>query len=981
MSIPQIFFSVLLLLSVTGSYQSARHNQSEFFDLMKKSLKGDFMANWDGKPLCNYSGIRCDDHGDVFQIDIFGRSLFGRFPEDVCTYLPKLRFLRLGRNHFHGSHFPASITNCSVLEELNMTRTYVTGTLPDLTPMQALRSLDLSYNLFTGAFPMSAITNLSNIQALNFNENGGFDPWQLPANLSGLRKLKYMVLTTCNLHGKIPASIGEITHLVDLELSDNAMVGKIPVELGMLRNLEMLELYYNQFEGEIPEELGNLTNLVDLDLSGNRLTGIIPDSISKLPHLQVLQVYNNTLSGKFPSHLANSTTLRILSLYTNYLSGEIPENFGTSSALVVLDLSENQFSGKLPPHLCSRGQLKYMLLLQNFFSGELPATYGKCQVLVRFRVNNNLLDGQIPEIIFGLPRASIIDLSYNRLNGSIPTTIKNAKNLSELFIQGNRISGLLPREISRAINLVKIDVSKNLLSGPIPNEIAYLKRLNELNLHGNRFNSSIPETLSSLKSLIYLDLSNNLLSGGIPQSLAELLPNPMNFSNNMLSGSIPLSFIKGGVLDYFTGNPGLCLQHDYPYPSTSLIAKFRPCSQSHNLKITKIISEVVGGTAVCFVIFGIISFLKQWFCKRRDIACQEDQKLSSSFFSYDVKSFHTLNFEEREVFQGVIERNKVGEGGSGTVYKVRLSNGETIAVKKLRSQNGVILDRELKTEVETLGSIRHKNIVKLYCYFSGLACSLLVYEYMPNGDLGEALHGGSVTLDWPIRHQIALGIAHGLAYLHHDLQPPIVHRDIKPTNILLDVDYQPKVADFGIAKVLQARGGKDSISTVIAGTYGYLAPEYAYSAKATTKYDVYSFGVVLMELITGKKPLEAEFGENKNIVYWVSRKVETREGAYDLLDKRVSNSFKECMIKALRIAVHCTYRTPALRPTMNEVVQHLMEISNVQPKQTTTVKNFKCSETEYAISVVGDEEKKIIRNKDANSTPRQDKEGTELVKL
>lgn len=210
---------------------------------------------------------------------------------------------------------------------------------------------------------------------------------------------------------------------------------------------------------------------------------------------------------------------------------------------------------------------------------------------------------------------------------------------------------------------------------------------------------------------------------------------------------------------------------------------------------------------------------------------EHDENMSSSFFSYAVKSFHRINFNPREIIDALIDKNIVGHGGSGTVYKIELSNGEVVAVKKLWSQktkdsaseDQLFLVKELKTEVETLGSIRHKNIVKLYSCFSSSDCSLLVYEYMPNGNLWDALHRGRTLLDWPIRHRIALGIAQGLAYLHHDLLPPIIHRDIKSTNILLDINYQPKVADFGIAKVLQARG-KDFTTTVIAGTYGYLAP-------------------------------------------------------------------------------------------------------------------------------------------------------------
>ncbi|KAI8015021.1 Receptor protein-tyrosine kinase CEPR1 [Camellia lanceoleosa] len=312
---------------------------------------------------------------------------------------------------------------------------------------------------------------------------------------------------------------------------------------------------------------------------------------------------------------------------------------------------------------------------------------------------------------------------------------------------------------------------------------------------------------------------------------------------------------------------------------------------------------------------------------------ENDETLSSSFFSYDVKSFHRISFDQRQIVEAMVDKNIVGHGGSGTVYRIELSNGDVVAVKKLwsrktknsASEDQLFVANELKTEVDTLGSIRHKNIVKLYCYFSSLDCNLLVYEYMPNGNLWDALHKGKILLDWPIRHQIALGIAQGLAYLHHDLKPSIIHRDIKSTNILLDINYQPKVADFGIAKVLQARGGKDSTTTVIAGTYGYLAPEYAYSSKATTKCDVYSFGVVLMELVTGRKPVEAEFGENKNIIYWVSSKVETKEGAMEVLDKQISRLFKDEMINVLKIAIRCTFKAPGQRPTMNEVVQLLIE--------------------------------------------------------
>ncbi|CAI9753516.1 unnamed protein product [Fraxinus pennsylvanica] len=926
MAFQRALFVLVIILSAFSSCPATTTGQSEFLTLMKKSLSGDSLIKWDinkGISYCNYTGIGCDDQGNIVQIDISGWSLTGNFPEQVCSYLPKLRVLRLGFNNFHGG-FPRGITDCTLMEELNMTSVYFTGKLPDLSPLKSLRVLDLSYNLFTGEFPMS-VTNLTNLEVLNFNENGGFDLWYLPENISRLTKLESMILTTCMLQGKIPPSVGNMTSLIDLELSGNYLSGRIPTELGQLKNLRQLEFYYNQLEGEIPEELGNLTALIDLDMSVNKFIGEIPHSIFLLPNLQFFQLYNNSLSGEIPATITNSTTLHTVSLYDNLLTGEVPQSLGMSSAITGLDLSENQLSGNLPEGLCSGGKLMYLLVLQNMFSGELPESYAKCKSLIRFRVSNNNLEGKIPEGILALPHASIIDMGYNHLTGSIPSTIQNAKNLSELFMQGNRISGVIPSQISLAVNLVKIDLSNNLLTGPIPSEIGNLRRLNLLLLQGNKINSSIPESFSSLKSLNVLDLSNNLLMGSIPESLSELLPNSLNFSNNLLSGPIPLSFVKGGLLESFSGNPGLCIPVDLDLSDPN----FSHCTRAYNRK--KINCIWVIGISVGIVIVGIVLFLKRWFSKERKMMDLNDT--SSSVYSYDVKSFHPMYFDQREIIESLDDKNIVGCGGSGSVYKIELKNGGVVAVKKLMSRKSkdssledqLTMDKELKTEVETLGSIRHKNIVKLYCYFSSLDCSLLVYEYMPNGNLWDAIHKGKIVLDWPIRHQIALGIGQGLAYLHHDLMRPIIHRDIKSTNILLDINYQAKVADFGIAKVLQARGSKDSTTTVIAGTYGYLAPEYAYSSKATTKCDVYSFGVVLMELITGKKPVEPEFGENKNIIYWVLTKVETKQGTMEILDKRVSESFKDEMIKVLRIAIRCTCQIPSLRPTMNEVVQLLHE--------------------------------------------------------
>jgi serine/threonine protein kinase len=213
----------------------------------------------------------------------------------------------------------------------------------------------------------------------------------------------------------------------------------------------------------------------------------------------------------------------------------------------------------------------------------------------------------------------------------------------------------------------------------------------------------------------------------------------------------------------------------------------------------------------------------------------------------------------------------------------------------------------------------------LFCSITSEDSSLLVYEYLPNGSLWDRLHmSQKMELDWDARYEIAVGAAKGLEYLHHGCERPVIHRDVKSSNILLDEHLKPRIADFGLAKILQANSGKDS-THVIAGTHGYIAPEYGYTYKVNEKSDVYSFGVVLMELVSGKRPIEPEFGENKDIVNWVSSKIKTRDSVLSVVDSRIPEVLKEEAIKVLRIAILCTATLPSLRPTMRSVVQMLEE--------------------------------------------------------
>jgi len=317
--------------------------------------------------------------------------------------------------------------------------------------------------------------------------------------------------------------------------------------------------------------------------------------------------------------------------------------------------------------------------------------------------------------------------------------------------------------------------------------------------------------------------------------------------------------------------------------------------------------------------------------------------------SWMLTSFHKLGFSEYEILDCLDEDNVIGSGGAGKVYKATLSNGELVAIKRLWSscKTDASNDNGFQAEVDTLGKIRHKNIVKLWCCCSKSDSNLLVYEYMPNGSLGDLLHGPKASvLDWPIRYKIALGAAQGLAYLHHGCVPAIVHRDVKSNNILLDEDYVAHVADFGVAKILQSCGrGADSMSA-IAGSYGYIAPEYAYTLKVNEKSDIYSFGVVILELVTGRRPVDPEFGENKDLVKWLCNKIEKKNGLHEVLDPKLVDCFKEEMTMVMRVGLLCTSVLPINRPSMRRVVEMLQE-ANPHHKAKATGKDGKLSPYYY----------------------------------
>ncbi|XP_022136101.1 receptor-like protein kinase HAIKU2 [Momordica charantia] len=941
----------LCLLSLLTLLSGVNSDERQLLTKLKSALQNpstNVFNTWESEiSLCNFTGIACNSDGFVAEIDLSRQRLSGVVPFDSICQLQSLEKLALGFNSLHGEA-TEDLNNCVKLKYLDLGNNFFSGSFPDVHSLSQLQYLYLNTSGFSGKFPWKSVGNLTGLVQLSLGDNA-FDNTSFPVEVTNLKNLNWLYLSNCSLTGEIPRSIGNLTQLRNLEFSENYITGTIPAEIGNLRNLWQLEFYGNQLTGKLPVGLRNLTSLTNFDASMNHLQGDLSE-LRFLNGLVSLQLFDNQISGQVPAEFGEFKSLTNLSLYNNRLTGPLPQSLGSWTAFNYIDVSENQLTGTIPPDMCKQRTMQKLLILQNNFSGEIPATYANCSTLTRFRVSQNSLTGVVPSGIWGLPKVNIIDLASNQLEGSITSDIAKAVALSELYVGNNLLSGRLPLEISQAKSLASVDLRNNNFSDEIPTTIGDLKDLDSLEFQGNKFSGSIPETIGSCSSLSIVNLAENFFSGEIPSSLGFLpVLNSLNLSNNGLSGEIPstLSHLKLSLLDLsnnqltgvvpsslsigayqesFAGNPGLCSDVD---------GFLRRCSQSSG------VSKDVRTLVICFAV-GLLLLCVTLWCfvtlKKR----QKDRNRSLKEESWDLKSFHVMSFTEDEILDSIKDENLIGKGGSGSVYKVTVGNGKDLAVKHIwntdpyekqrnRSTSPILKKHrakssEFESEVKTLSSIRHVNVVKLYCSITSEVSSLLVYEYMPNGSLWDRLHTSrKMELDWETRYEIAVGAAMGLEYLHHCCDRPVIHRDVKSSNILLDEFLKPRIADFGLAKILHSTGLNDTSTHVIAGTPGYIAPEYGYTYKVDEKSDVYSFGVVLMELVSGKKAIDAEFGENKDIVEWVSNNLKSRESVLSLVDSRIPDAFKEDVIKVLRIAILCTGRSPTVRPTMRSVVQMLEE--------------------------------------------------------
>ncbi|XP_047961854.1 LRR receptor-like serine/threonine-protein kinase EFR [Salvia hispanica] len=918
------------------------------------------------KEIANFSSLeRLNLEGNMFigslpygifnistmvNVNMRSNSLSGEMPNDVCSNEnPKLKRIILNNNQLLGS-IPPNIGNCRELEEIWLNDNNISGSIPlEIGDLSKLEFLSLSTNGLTGRIPKE-VGNLTSLKLLGLSSNQL--EGELPEEIGKLSNLEhFQVPFNDHLNGSIPSSIFNLSTLKGLHLQQNLFSGPLPPNMGAsLPNLELLTLFFNRLTGKIPSSINNATKLTILELNKNSFTGSVP-SFSNLRNLERIALWENNLTGadEFLSSLTNCPVLKRLEVSYNHemagvlprsirnfsnslqvirasycdFRGGIPSEIGNLTSLLNLQISGNKLTGFVPTTIRNLTNLQVLRLGENQLEGKITNDLCQLRMLGDLNMSANQFTGSIPGCLGEIQTLRIVSFAMNEMNSAIPLSFWSLKDLVYLELQLNQFSGEIPSLIGDLKGIDILDLSSNQFSGLIPSSIGECESLTTLLLNDNKFDGNIPESLGDIKSLESLYLYNNSLSGFIPKSLQGLeLLLYFNVSNNRLEGEIPNEgcFVNF-TADSFAGNAGLCGDARFEVP---------PCPKRS--KNDRLVKYLVPPLVAVVVLVVIVVFVIR---RRNQIRITTpDEGIG---LKIDWRRISYLELERGTDSFG--ETNLLGRGSFGSVFKATLSDGLNVAVKIFNLElEGA--SKSFDTESEILSALRHRNLVRIIGCCVNPEFRALILEYMPNGSLEKWLHSGSHCLDLLQSLQIAIDVALALEYLHHGHTYPVVHCDVKPSNVLLDEDMVARVADFGIAKLFDE--GEAMVLTKTLATVGYAAPEYGSEGKVSINGDVYSYGILLFEMFTGKRPTNDMFNGEMSVKEWVSAALQENRVseivAVGLLsrDDQYFESNEQCVSSVFDVAMKCVAFLPEERINMIEVVASLQKIKSKATAETVS---------------------------------------------
>ncbi|XP_055803535.1 LRR receptor-like serine/threonine-protein kinase EFR [Solanum dulcamara] len=923
-------------------------------------------------------------------LDLGNAGLTGDFPSDLCRRVPRLKSLGLDSNMLSG-RIPRTISECSelqllwlkqnnfvgeiprevgklqLLEELHLSENKLQGTIPDeIGHLYSLKKLFIGKNELTGSIPLT-IFNISSLEWLVMNANKL--EGSLAREIGNLTMLTLLHLSDNDLTGVIPYEVGNLKYLTDVAFSRNNLSGSIPIGIFNISSLESFTIIDNHISGDLPSTIGHgLPNVELILLSGNNINGILPSSISNFSKLQFLELARNELTGSIPESLGNLRLLKNLNLYGNSFTGDLtfitplansknltrlllsfnplnamlPKSIGNLSSLQYFEATGCNLKGHLPNEVGNMRNLSTLVLDGNDFTGTVPMTISSLKNLQRLSLGRNRISGHFPTVLCELPNLGMLTLSQNQMWGNIPSCLGTVTSLREVYLDSNNFSASIPSSLWNLKDILKLNLSSNFFNGSLPLEIGNLKAAILLDLSRNHISGNIPSTLGGLQKLIQLSLAHNRIEGFIPETFGKLIElNALDLSNNNMSGVIPKSLEALKQLDSFNvsfnrlhgeipnggpfvnlsyqsfmSNEGLCGNPQKHVPACPSISKNQSKSKKRRLIWIIVASSVIS-------VIGLASAIVFVLMRRRGKTINADDE-----WSPEVTPQRISYYELQRATQGFDANNLLGSGSFGSVYKGALADGMIVAVKVFNVQmEGTF--QTFDRECEIFRNLRHRNLTKIISSCCNLDFKALILEYMPNKSLDKLLYSLDYCLSIMQRLNIMVDVASALEYLHHGYSVPVIHCDLKPSNVLLDKDMVGHLTDFGIAKLLTK---EESIAhTTTFATIGYIAPEYGLEGLISKRSDVYSYGIMLLETFTKKKPNDEMFTGDMNLRSFVHNSLPDELDQIidvDLLtvDEQNLSQKLQCVSSIMELAMNCTSNIPVERMNMADVVAALEKI-------------------------------------------------------